>query len=198
MAQLLPLWLIVILYLQRGDRQVDRREWYVIYSKVRRELYAQFHLRARGLEVFFPQLLLPHALKTKNRIVALFPNYLFVRLDSFSAEYYQAIWCPGVRRIVSFNGHPTPIDKEFVQLLMRQADESGVIAAQSTLRVGQQVQISGGPFDGLVGMIQDPPNGKGRIKILLNILNRQSNVEIPVQYINAGWVASTARLSHQI
>jgi transcription antitermination factor NusG len=37
----------------------------------------------------------------------------------------------------------------------------------SNLRVDQEVSINGGPFDGLTGIIEEPPNAKGRVRVLL-------------------------------
>ena len=51
--------------------------------------------------------------------------------------------------------------------------------------------IAGGPFDGLAGIIQEPPNARGRVKVLVELLNRQTNVDVPVQFINASWVTQT-------
>ena len=53
--------------------------------------------------------------------------------------------------------------------LMGQAGADGVISARCNVSVGQQVAIDGGPFDGLVGIIQEPPNARGRVKILLAV-----------------------------
>ena len=73
---------------------------------------------------------------------------------------------------------------------MQGSSPNGIIAARSTLKRGQEVQITGAPFTGLMGIIHEPPNAKGRVRILLQILNRQTKVDVPVQCINAGWVAS--------
>ena len=172
----------------------SERQWYVVYSKPQNEVHAKFHLELKGLQVFFPKLLLPESAKKRKRIIPLFPNYLFVHINVLSHEYYAAIWSPGVRRIVSFNGYPASIDEKIVQLLMRESGPNGIIVARSTLKCGQEVQITGGPLTGLVGIIHEPPNANGRVKILLQILNRQAKVDVPVHCINAGWVASAPSL----
>jgi transcription antitermination factor NusG len=64
----------------------------------------------------------------------------------------------------------------------------GVIAARCNVDVGQKVSITGGPFDGLVGIIQEPPSARGRVKVLLQLLNRETKVDVPVRFINANWV----------
>ena len=167
----------------------DERKWYVVYSKPQKEEYAQFCLQLKGLKVFFPRLLLPDSANDRKRLVPLFPNYLFVRLSLSSDEYYYAIWSPGVSRIVSFNGWPAAIHDEVVDFIMSQADREGVIEAQSNLRSGQEVRITGGPFQGLVGIIHEPPSAKGRIKILLQLLNQPTKVDVPVRFVQGKWVA---------
>ena len=167
--------------------QMEMRRWYVIYSKPHKEGVAEFHLRFKGLEVFLPRLLMPESLQRRRRIVPLFPNYLFVRIQ-ISKEYHYVLWSPGVKRMVGFNGNPTPLDEEIMDFLMQQANSDGIITARSNLRTGQEVQISGGPFDGLVGIIQEPPDAKERVKVLLKLLNREVKVELPVQFVKSGWV----------
>src|SRR4030095_708720 len=109
-----------------------------------------------------------------------------------SVEYASVIWCPGVKRMVTFNGTPAIVEESLIAFLMRQAAAAGVISARCNVTIGQQVAINGGPFDGLVGIIQEPPNAKGRVKILLELLNRPTKVDVPVQFIRANWVASAS------
>ena len=162
-------------------------QWYVVYSKPRREEFARSHLCRKGLEVFFPRLALPHSRLRQNQIVPLFPNYLFVRLQ-LPEEYRYALWSPGVRTIVNFNGTPAPIDERVITFLKKEADMEGIIEGRSSLTVGQEVRIKGGPFDGLIGVIQNPPDARGRVNILMQLLNRQLKVSIPVQLVEDNWI----------
>jgi transcription antitermination factor NusG len=102
-------------------------------------------------------------------------------------DYYCVLWSPGVRRIVSFNGDPPPLDDQVVLFLRERANPDGIITARASLKVRQAIQISGGPFDGLVGIIQQPPNDKERVKMLLKLLNREVTVELPLQFVNSEW-----------
>lgn len=169
---------------------LGNRCWYAVYSKPQKEEAAHFHLRQKGVEVFLPKLLLPSDQRYRRRVVPLFPSYLFARIDANSEEYGYVIWSPGVKRLVSFNDVPAPIDDTVVDFLIKEGNAGGVIPARSNLRVGQEVRIDGGPFDGLVGIIQQPPNAKGRVKVLLGLLNRETKVEVPVRFVNCGWVSS--------
>ena len=91
--------------------------------------------------------------------------------------------------MVTFNGTPAIVEESIIAFLMAQVRTDGVISARCNVKIGQQVAIDGGPFDGLVGIIQEPPNARGRVKILLQLLNRPTNIDVPVEFIKASWVA---------
>ena len=165
-----------------------QRDWYVVYSKPHKEEQAQFHLRMKNLDVFFPRLDLVRVAEKRKRIIPLFPNYLFVRIH-LPTEFHYVSWSPGVKRIVSFGDRPIPLDERVVDFLRQQTDPEGVIKSRSQLRPGQEVEIRGGPFDGLIAIIQDPPDAKGRVRILLKLLSRQISVKLGVEFIKGEWVA---------
>ena len=163
------------------------KRWYIVYTKPHAEEYAQLHFRLKGLESFFPRLLLPNSVRKHRRIVPLFPNYLFVRIH-FPEEVHYVLWSHGIKRFVSFNGVPAALDEEVVAIIMQQANSEGIITACSNLKVGEEIRINRGPFQGLVGIIQEPPNAKGRVQILLKLLSRQVRAEVPVECVEGGWV----------
>src|SRR5258705_3005431 len=168
------------------------RLWYVVYSKPRREGFAQTQLRRKGLEVFFPQLASPRCQLRQSQYVPLFPNYLFVRLQ-LPEEYNYALWSPGVKTIVSFNSAPAPIDEKIIDFLRQKSSPEGLIGGQPHFAIGQEVRINGGPLDGLLGIIQNPPNARGRVGILMQLLNRQIKIDVPVHCITAPWMMGPPR-----
>jgi transcriptional antiterminator RfaH len=174
-------------YPQSCSVEEKQRDWYVVYSKPHKEEQAQFHLRMKGLDVFFPRLDLIRVAEKRKRIIPLFPNYLFVKLH-LPTEFHYVIWSPGVKRLVSFGDRPIPLDDAVVSFLKQQTDPEGLIKARSQLRPGQEVEIRGGPFDGLIAIIQDPPDARGRVRILLRLLSRQVSVNLGVEFIKGEWV----------
>ena len=168
--------------LSRVNVKTFAREWYVIYSKTHKEQQAQFHLARKGIESFFPRLHLPGSLEGARRIVPLFPNYLFVHLD-LSTESHYVTWTPGVKRFVSFSDAPLPLEESVIRFLQANADGDGVITAQSQLQRGQSVEIAAGPFAGLAAIIQDPPDARGRVKVLLRLMSRHVTVNIGVEVL---------------
>ncbi len=165
--------------------------WYVVYCKPQKETFAQLHLGLRAVENFFPRILLPKFSRKRKRIVPLFPNYFFVHID-LSTQYYHVLWSPGVKRFVSFNDTPIPLDDGVAEYLMRQANSEGIITARSDLKVGQEVRVRGGSFDGFIGLLLEEPNAAGRVKVLMSLLSRDIKVELPAHLVSSAWVPHTA------
>ena len=175
------------LFIRASSVENIQRAWYVVYTKPHKEEQAQFHLRLKGVDVFFPRLDLVRVSERRKRVIPLFPNYLFVRID-LQTEFQYVTWSPGVKRLVSFGDTPIALDERVINFLKQRTDAEGVIKARSQLRPGQEVEIRGGPFDGLIAIIQDPPDDKGRVKILLKLLSRQISVKLGVEFIKGEWV----------
>jgi transcriptional antiterminator RfaH len=160
-------------------------QWYVVYTKPHREETAQFHLQRKGLNTFFPRLRLPYGRRNRRHIVPLFPNYLFVQLR-LPDDYNVVRWSPGVSYLVGFNGIPTPLDVTVVEFLQQRSAPDGISPARVSLTVGSGVRIVSGPFEGLVGIIENPPDAKGRVKVLMQLLSRQVRVKVPVDAVGKG------------
>jgi transcriptional antiterminator RfaH len=162
--------------------EVDR--WYVVHTKPHKEAWAQRNLLRRGVEVFFPQLRLPHARPRQQPIVPLFPRYLFVHLTQ-PTSYDAARWAPGVSRIVSFHHQPAPVADEVIAFLQQRTGPDGILSAPSPLVVGHEVEVGEGPFAGLAGIIARPPDAKGRVQILLELLRRPVKVDVPAHILTS-------------
>src|SRR5262245_54247375 len=127
----------------KKPEQVTQRnkQWCAVYTKPQREEFAEVNLHLRGVETFFPKLFLPKSAKRKKQIVPLFPSYLFVCIDIISFEYASVIWCPGVKRMVTFNGTPAIVEESIMAFLMGQAGADGVISSWCSVSIGVQVDI---------------------------------------------------------
>ena len=169
--------------------EAPARYWVVLYSKPRKEATAQFHLERHGVEVFAPKMMLPGYAERRAQLVPLFPNYLFARIDPIR-DFHAVLWSPGISRFVTVeSGAPARLDDAIVAFLRERANPDGVILARPDLKVGAQVEVTRGPFDGLIGIITRPPDAKGRVKVLMQLLNRQPvRVDLPVHSLRAAWV----------
>jgi transcription antitermination factor NusG len=159
----------------------DEPAWYVVAVKLRRERFAATELARRGVEVFLPRLAL--ARRGVQRVGALFPGYLFTRLV-LPSDWSRVVWTPGVRRLVTFEGDAPALPPDAVAFLRAQAGPDGVIVARPRpLPVGHRVRVTDGPLAGLVGIIENPPDARGRVSVLMDILRTQTRVSIDVAFL---------------
>jgi transcriptional antiterminator RfaH len=158
--------------------EAQGRHWYVVYTKPHQEERAQLHLQRKGLATFFPRLRLPAGRRTRRQIVPLFPNYLFVQFR-LPDDYEAVRWAPGVKYVVGHEGIPTPLDSAVVDFLQQSSTPDGISPARVRLTMGSEVRLVSGPFVGLVGIIEHPPDARGRVKVLMHLLGRPVRVDVP-------------------
>ena len=155
--------------------------WYVVSTKLRREKFAAMELARRGVEVFLPRLLLVR--RGEPIVRPLFPGYLFARLR-LPGEAARVAWAPGVRKLVTFEAEAPSVPAEAVAFLRAQAGTDGLIVARPRpLPAGRRVRVTGGPLAGLVGIIENPPDARGRVSVLMDILRTQTRVSLAVEQL---------------
>ena len=125
----------------------------------------------------------PYNLATQERIVrgrrqtiseSLFPGYLFIQLAA------DANWAPlrstrGVNRIVAFGGMPLRLDNSLIAHLQQRT----ATVVQPALEAGDSVRITQGGFAELDAIFV-AMDGEQRVLMLLNMLNRQQQVSLPL------------------
>jgi len=158
------------------------RQWFVISTKVRREQFAQDQLGRRGVATFLPRIMEPARTSSKPTIAPLFPSYLFVNID-LEEQYFDVVWTPGVRKFIGFGALPSAVDDAVIDFLQAQVGDEGVLRPVRVFKTGDLVRIKRGPFEGLVGIIENPGCGRGRVRVLMELLRRQTRVEVPEQII---------------
>ena len=82
----------------------------------------------------------------------------------------------GVKSVVSFGRVPTAVDDEVVELLRNQSDAQECLRVGETLKAGDKVLISDGPFRNFVGIIERKTRASQRVSILLTAVSWQSRL----------------------
>ncbi|MDX2169346.1 MAG: transcription termination/antitermination NusG family protein [Deltaproteobacteria bacterium] len=160
----------------------DQGEWYVVRSKPRREEYAQDQLLRRGVETFLPRILEPARGRLAPVVGPLFPGYLFARVDLLS-QYNRVIWAPGVSRFVAFGDVPASVDPEVIAFLRERAGAAGIVRVVRTFHDGDVVRVTRGPLHGLEGVVDGHASGQARVRVLMELLRRRTQVSVPSQLL---------------
>ena len=145
--------------------------WYLIHTKPLCEGLAQANLERQGYQVY-----LPRAIQSvrcnghwRERIVALFPRYLFLRLAEGRQSLSPARSTLGVTSVVRFGSSYT---------IVPDASKDSTVSSMGTLMPGTPVRIRQGPFDGLEGVFEREA-GAERGVVLLNLLGQAVSAHIP-------------------
>ncbi|KQQ57280.1 transcriptional regulator [Pseudomonas sp. Leaf127] len=148
----------------------DPARWYLIQTKPRQELRALEHLQRQQFECYQP-------LTTGTaRQEALFPGYLFIRMDQVHDNWYPIRSTRGVARIVTFGAQPVPVHNELIEQIRQRLARP---APHDVFAHGEAVRIKSGSFSDVEAIFL-ALDGAERAVILLNLLQRQHKVVLPL------------------
>ena len=157
--------------------------WFVLKSQTKREhIAAKILSDNEGVEVFCPRIRFKKATRRGKIwwVEPLFPGYFFAKF--LYPEYYrQVAGSHGVSKIVNFAGHIPHLRDDVVDSLREQArahSEDEVIEFTPTVAVGDEVELSEGPFQGVKGVVEEPLSAQDRVKILIEFLGQEQVVEV--------------------
>jgi transcriptional antiterminator RfaH len=161
--------------------------WFLVLTKPAGETTAQTNLERQGYRVYYPRLRRPSFRRGRwiDRIVGLFPRYLFVQLDTARQSLAPLHSTFGVASIVRFGSKTAVVPDRIVDALIGQADpETGLhrLHQDRQLRPGSAVSIVAGAFEGLDGIFQREA-GEERVVILLKLLGTGTPVCVPSRFV---------------
>ena len=78
---------------------------------------------------------------------------------------------------MSFGGEPRQVPPELVDALMSRCDADGILLPPPTLRVGDTVELTAGPFSEFVATVEKVDPDK-RVWVLLDLMGRRTRVSV--------------------
>jgi transcriptional antiterminator RfaH len=162
-------------------------QWYLVHTKPLAERLAQANLERQGYDTYLPRLLQLERWRQRwtERIVALFPRYLFLRLAAGQQSLRPVHSTVGVCNIVRFGIRCAIVRDEVIEQLRSRADPAtGLHRLQAAARFvrGTRVRITAGPFCGVNGIFERA-DGPERVTILLTLLGHERALEFPTELV---------------
>jgi transcriptional antiterminator RfaH len=163
------------------------RRWYLIRTKPSSEELAHSNLERQRYDVYLPRAIqtFRRAAARYERIGALFPRYLFMRLHEGQQALGPVASTVGVAGIVRFGTRYAIVPDAVVGDLKARADPvTGLhrLSHGRKLTTGTPVRVTRGPFDGLQGIFEREA-GSERVVILLKMLGHMSPVCVAAESI---------------
>jgi len=153
--------------------------WYVIQTKPKKESEAKSYLSLKGIEVFYPRMEFysQRSGKPNKEIRPLFPNYIFGSFDAVR-DYTLVRYGRGVNKIVCFGGEPASMSEVVIEEIRRRIDETGIVSRKFDLKPNEPVRVRCGPFRDFLGIFEKWMPEKERVRILLNLIGYQPQIEL--------------------
>ena len=155
--------------------------WYALQYKPAQGDRALQHLQNQDITCFYPKITVEKikAGKRTKKLEPLFPGYLFVNLEQSDPVWAKLRSTRGVLRIVGFANKPAAIGDDVIHHIKDSLDS---IAEQGGIKPGQAVQLHEGPFEGINAIFQ-AYDGEARAIVLINFMQKQQRVRVPISAI---------------
>lgn len=164
------------------------RNWYVLHTYSGYEDTVVRNLKQRiesmGMQDLIFNVLVPTEKKIKikhgkRRVVEekIYQGYVLVEMIVTDDSWFVVRNTPRVTGFVGSGTTPIPINKDEVDEIMTRM---GVEEPKHTIDVSvhDPVKITDGPFKDFEGKVSEIDEGKGKIKVLVNMFGRETPVEL--------------------
>lgn len=161
-------------------------QWYVVRAKPRQEQRALANLRNQQLEAFMPECTVTKIRRGKRTQVVepMFPGYVFVELDQYASMYHKVKHTFGVAKILTFGEQPAIVPDGLIKELRQITASNTQQVSENTPQIGALMEISEGPFKGLLGRIIEL-DGDSRCILLLDWLQKEVRAEFGYNELRA-------------
>lgn len=168
------------------------KRWYVIQTKAGQEQQAVQEIKNQNFKVFYPTYVYTRKTSKKKivqRIMPLFPSYLFVQFDVKRNRRWKALASTrGVQRLVGYTDtHLSPVAPGCIEELIARIDAKGHIQLEESVAQileftpNMQLEVRNEAYKGLVGTYCS--NTQKRVTLLLSLLGREIKVTLPVSAV---------------
>lgn len=166
-------------------------EWYVVHTyagyenKVKANLESRIHtmqMEDKIFEVVIPMEDVMEIKGGKKQVVQrkVFPGYLLVKMIYDNDSWYVVRNTPGVTGFVAAGtgSKPTPLSRREVEKILAVKKEEVKPAFRLGFEEGDVVRIISGPFADFNGTISEINVDQSKLKVLVNIFDRETPVEL--------------------
>ena len=155
------------------------KNWYLIKTKPRQEKIAIQNLKNQGYGTFCP------VAKINNRLVVLFPGYLFVQLNEKTQNWSPINSTKGVSHFVKFGLNFAKVSTSVIEFIRtNQHITADKLINLNKFKPGDKVQISDGAFKNWVAIFKCYKPDE-RVILLMNLLGHEQSLSIKKESVIA-------------
>ena len=155
------------------------KNWYLLKTKPRQEIIAKQNLKNQGYGSFCP------IVKINNRLVVLFPGYLFVQLNEKTQNWSPINSTKGVSHFVKFGLNFAKVPTSVIEFIKtNQHITTDKIKNLNKFKPGDKVQISDGAFKNWIAIFKCYKSDE-RVILLMNLLGCEQSLNIKEESVTA-------------
>jgi transcriptional antiterminator NusG len=113
--------------------------------------------------------------QTEKRVL---PGYVLVNMDLTDESWSVVKGTPGVTGFVGSGSKPVPLSQMEVDRILHTATAAERPRALAAFELGESVKVTSGPLSDFDGEIVDVNSDQQKLKVLVNIFERQVPVEL--------------------
>jgi len=106
-----------------------------------------------------------------------FPGYILVNMIMSDESWYVVRNTPGVTSFVGSGNKPVALQEKEIKSIQKQI-KAEAPKVRVEYRVGENVRVIDGPFSDFHGKVDEINADKGKLKVLVNMLGRETPVEL--------------------
>ncbi len=172
-----------------GYENSDQAQWYVAHTysgyenKVKASIEATVENRQMEDVILEVQVPVQEVVETKDgkrvtREKKLFPGYVMVHMYMTDESWYVVRNTRGVTGFVGPASKPVPLSPaELKSMGIKQQ------TVQIDLKVGDEVTVVDGPFEGFSGLIEEISLEKSKVKVNISMFGRETPTELEFEQI---------------
>ena len=155
------------------------KNWYLIKTKPRQEKKAKQNLKNQGYLAFCP------IAKINNKLVVLFPGYLFVQLNEKTQNWSPINSTKGVSHFVKFGWNFAKVPTNVIEFIKtNQHITTEKLINLKKFKPGDKVQISDGAFKNYMAIFKSYKSDE-RIILLMNLLGNEQSLSFKKELVIA-------------
>ena len=158
----------------------QKKEWYVVNTYSGHELAVKQKLEMRtesmGMQDYIFRVIIPETTEVevkdgvkKEKVKKMFPGYILMEMIMTDEAWYIVRNTPGAK--------PTPLPPQEIDRVLATMGMSRV-NIDNEMKVGDNVNIIDGPFNGMSGKIDSIDAENNRLTIIIDLFGQETSVDV--------------------